>query len=88
MSFGRACIAPHVGFFKDVLDATGSFLYDSADETSLPYAMKCAIEKRDEILDMGHHNLKLAEQWNWNYVVEETFKIYQMCLSSRYSHPK
>jgi hypothetical protein len=30
----------------------------------------------------------LAEQWNWNYVVEETFKIYQMCLSSRYSHPK
>lgn len=88
MSFGRACIAPDIGFFKDVLDPFGSFLYDSADETSLLYAMKCAIEKRAEILDMGNHNLKLAEQWNWNDVTEETFKIYQMCLSSSYSHPK
>jgi hypothetical protein len=43
--------------------------------------MKQAIEKRDKLLDMGKHNLKLAEQWNWDYVADETIKIYQGCLT-------
>jgi glycosyltransferase involved in cell wall biosynthesis len=81
MSFGRACIAPRTGFFSDVLDDSGAFLYDSNHEDNLLQAMKAAIEKRDSILDMGKHNLKLAQQWSWDYVAEKTLSIYQQCLS-------
>jgi hypothetical protein len=42
--------------------------------------MRCAIKKRESILDMGKHNLQLAEQWSWDYVAEETIKIYKRCL--------
>jgi glycosyltransferase involved in cell wall biosynthesis len=82
MSFGRSCIAPNTGYFSDVLDDSGAFLYDANNEDGLLYAMKQAIEKRDKLLDMGKHNLKLAEQWNWDYVADETIKIYQGCLTS------
>lgn len=81
MSFGKACIAPRLGFFSDVLNDSGAFLYDSTREDSLLQAMKHAVEKKDHILDMGNHNLKLAEQWSWDYVAEETFKVYQHCLN-------
>jgi len=80
MSFGRACIAPNVGFFSDVLDESRAILYDSTYEEGLLDAMKCAIEKKKDILEMGKYNLKLAEQWNWNYVADETLKIYKWCL--------
>lgn len=80
MSFGRACIAPNVGFFSDVLDESRAILYDSTYEEGLLDAMNCAIEKKKDILEMGKYNLKIAEQWNWNYVADETFKIYQWCL--------
>ena len=81
MSFGRACIAPRVGFFSDVLDDSGAFLYDSTQEDGLLQAMKCAVEKKNQILDMGQYNLKLAEQWNWSYVAEQTFNVYRRCLN-------
>jgi glycosyltransferase involved in cell wall biosynthesis len=80
MSFGRACIAPNVGFFSDVLDEFGAILYDSTHPEGLLFAMKDAIEKKNNLLEMGKHNFELAEQWNWNYVAEETLKIYQHCL--------
>ncbi len=82
MSFGRACIAPNVGFFSDVLDDSGALLYDSTNEDGLLYAMKSAIEKRSNILEMGKHNLQLAEQWNWDSVAKQTFEIYKMLLDS------
>jgi glycosyltransferase involved in cell wall biosynthesis len=80
MSFGRACIAPQVGFFRDMLDDCGAFLYDSTHEDNLLQAMKGAIEKRASILDMGKHNFKIAEEWSWDYVAEETLNIYKKCL--------
>lgn len=81
MSFGRACIAPQIGFFNDVLDEAGAILYDSTDEEGLLEAMKFAIAKKNQLWEMGKYNLKVAEQWNWDYVGEETFKIYQRCLT-------
>lgn len=81
MSFAKACIAPNIGFFSDVLDNAGCFLYDSNQEDGLLHAMKNAIEKRDSLLDMGQHNLKIASQWTWEYVAEETLKVYQHCLN-------
>jgi glycosyltransferase involved in cell wall biosynthesis len=82
MSFAKACIAPNVGFFSDVLDDSGAFLYDSTHEDSLLQAMRAAVEKRDSLLEMGKHNLKLAEQWSWDYVAKETSRIYQRCLAN------
>ncbi|VEP13844.1 Group 1 glycosyl transferase [Hyella patelloides LEGE 07179] len=82
MSFGRACIAPRVGFFSDVLDDSGAILYDSTDEKGLLQAMKCAIDKKNQLLDMGNYNLKVAEKWNWDYVAEETYNIYQKLSDS------
>jgi beta-1,4-mannosyltransferase len=81
MSFAKACIAPKIGFFSDVLDDAGSFLYDSNQKDGLLQAMKKAIDKRDCLLDMGQHNLKIASQWTWDYVAEETLNIYQRCLN-------
>lgn len=81
MSFAKACMAPNIGFFSDVLDDAGSFLYDATDEDGLLHSLNKAIEKRDTLLDMGKHNLNLAMQWSWDYVAEETFNIYQRCLN-------
>ncbi len=77
MSYGRACIAPNIGFFNDVLDEHGSFLYDSNYEYGLLQGMKCAIENKDKLSEMGRYNLKTVEKWNWNYVAEQTLNIYQ-----------
>lgn len=82
MSFGKACIAPNLGFFSDVLNESGSFLYDSTHEDSLLKAMKQAIERRDQLLDMGKYNLQIAEQWSWEFVANKTLEIYQDCLSN------
>ena len=82
MSFGKACIAPNLGFFSDVLNESGSFLYDSTHEDSLLQAMKQAIERREQLLDMGKHNLQIAEQWSWEFVANKTLKIYQDCLNN------
>jgi glycosyltransferase involved in cell wall biosynthesis len=82
MSFGKACIAPKVGFFQDVLDTEGAFLYDSNSETGLLDAMRVAVEKRDALIEMGNHNLKLARQWDWDTVGYKTANVY-MCRSSK-----
>nr|WP_228035365.1 glycosyltransferase family 4 protein [Oculatella sp. LEGE 06141] len=80
MSFGRACIAPNVGFFSDMLDESGSFLYDADHSDGIRHAMKVAIEQRNQIAAMGDHNLALAKQWNWNFVAKETVNVYRKCL--------
>jgi beta-1,4-mannosyltransferase len=80
MSFGRVCIAPNVGFFKDMLDEKGSFLYDSAQSDGLQQAMQKAIDHSDQIAAMGQHNYALAQQWNWDFVAKETIKVYQSCF--------
>jgi len=80
MSFGKACIAPDRGYFKDVLDEFGTFFHDTNNKESLLIEMQSAIEKRNNLVDMGKHNLKLAEQWSWDYVARETYNIYQKCL--------
>lgn len=80
MSFGKACIAPARGYFKDVLDEFGAFFHDTNNKESLLIEMQSAIENKDNLVAMGKHNLKLAEQWSWDYVAKETYNIYQKCL--------
>lgn len=80
MSFGRPCIAPRVGCITDVLDDVGAFLYGPGEKGGLLWAMRCAIDRRDDLRCMGEHNRKLAERWDWNSVAEKTIKVYRSCL--------
>ncbi|MGF1524210.1 MAG: glycosyltransferase family 4 protein [Leptolyngbyaceae cyanobacterium] len=83
MSFGRACIAPAMGFFTDVLDDSGTFFYDPDENvTGLNLAMVKALEHKQKVPEMGNHNRDTAERWNWNYVSTETAKVYDFCLKS------
>lgn len=77
MSFSKVCIAPNMGYFSDVLDSHGAFLYDFTEENSLLDAMNQAVEKQDCLTDMGKYNLQLAEARNWDYVAKETIKVYR-----------
>lgn len=80
MSYSKVCIAPCLGFFQDILDENGAFLYDPNAENGLLNAMKFSIEKKPSLEKMGQHNLEVARRWNWDYVATETHKVYQWCL--------
>jgi glycosyltransferase involved in cell wall biosynthesis len=77
MSFAKACIAPEVGFFTDVLSGAGAIFYDAQDSSGLMNAMTKAAEQREIVQQMGDRNLQTAEQWSWSYVADKTLKIYQ-----------
>ena len=77
MSFGKACIAPKVGFFDDVLDDFGTFFYNPDIQAGLSQAMETACHHQDRLINMGMHNLALANEWNWSYVSQKTFDVYQ-----------
>ncbi len=81
MSFGRVCIAPRLGHFREILDQSGAFFYDSNANEELLQAMKSAIDNQHKILDMGKHNFTIAEQWNWHLMAQQTLKIYLSCLN-------
>ena len=77
MSFSCACIAPKVGFFQDVLDEYGAILYESSDEEGLRQAMESALVKSHEVESMGKYNFQLVKKWSWDYVTDETLKVYK-----------
>ena len=77
MSFGRACVAPKMGFFDDVLDDSGAFFYNPDSEGGLCQTMKTVLDSQNQLPHMGAHNLELAKQWSWGYVAEKTLKVYQ-----------
>ncbi|MEO1377474.1 MAG: glycosyltransferase family 4 protein [Cyanobacteria bacterium J06635_10] len=76
MSFGKACIAPKIGFFNDILDNCGAILYQFDDESGLFEAMDNAISRRQFLDKMGAHNFELAKQCSWEYVAERTLLAY------------
>ncbi len=80
MSFGRPCVAPALGCFRDILDASGAFLYDPNSGKGLVGAMSRATERRADLQHMGEHNRKLAEQWGWDSIAEMTLDVYRRCL--------
>ena len=76
MSFSKVCIAPRIGFFQDVIDASGGFLYDLPHEKGLESAMHQAWNKRSELPVMGQRNFERMTRWNWDYVAELTIAAY------------
>ena len=76
MSFAKVCIAPRIGFFQDVIDASGGFLYDLPHEKGLESAMRQTWEKRSELPAMGRHNFERMTRWSWDCVAELTIAAY------------
>lgn len=76
MSFGKACIAPRRGCIEDMLDDSGSFLYNPDDADGLVSAMQRAVEAKETVNDMGQHNLDIAEEWSWARVAQMTLEAY------------
>jgi beta-1,4-mannosyltransferase len=79
MSFGKACIAPDSGFFKDVFDPSRAFLYDPSASDGLYRAIAAAYEQSDQLAAMGDRNYQLAQRWSWQYVAKQTIAAYQAC---------
>jgi beta-1,4-mannosyltransferase len=80
MSFGKTCIAPNSGFFQDIFQNGGAFLYHPEQIDGLQKAMRNALENKNLLSAMGAKNLQLAQEWNWDFVAKQTTKIYQWCL--------
>ncbi len=79
MSFGKACIAPRMGCFKDVLDDLGAFLYDPNIEEGLFQAMSCALQNSNNLRKMGKYNQQVVTQWNWDKIAQKTLDVYLQC---------
>jgi glycosyltransferase involved in cell wall biosynthesis len=73
MSFARACIAPRIGCFGQMLDERGAFLYPRG---GLHEAMQSAIRRRDELPAMGRHNQARAATWDWDRIAARTLEVY------------
>ncbi|HEY9621766.1 MAG TPA: glycosyltransferase [Crinalium sp.] len=82
MSFGRACIAPRLKGIAETLDDTGSILYDPQSDIGLTQALQDTVQRQEELSHMGEHNRQRAEQWNWQFVAEQTLHVYQSCSQS------
>lgn len=83
MSYGKACIAPHIGYFADLLDSQGAYLYDTENSEGLLSALKYALQDSHQLASMGEYNFQLAQQWNWSYVANQTLNVYKWCLNKR-----
>jgi glycosyltransferase involved in cell wall biosynthesis len=80
MSFGKAIIAPKIGCLQDILDNSGSFLYDPVEKDGLLNALREAMGSREKVREMGHHNLDLAKKLSWRDIASTTFEVYKKCL--------
>lgn len=77
MSFKKACIAPKQGFFNDILDERGSFLYETQTKAGLAQAMIQAVARRSDLARMGKHNYQLAQGYSWENIARQTIEVYQ-----------
>lgn len=82
MSFGKAIIAPNIGCIPDILNGSGSFLYDPDEENGLLNAMKRALISKDRLKKMGNYNLELAKKLDWMDIAKSTYRVYERCLKN------
>lgn len=80
MSFGRAIIAPRIGCIPDILDSSGSILFEPNKEKALLHAMEKAVSLRDYLENMGNHNLELVKKLDSKDIAETTYEAYKRCL--------
>lgn len=73
MSFARACVAPRIGCFGQMLDERGAFLYGRG---GLRGALQQAIDRREVLPAMGEYNRKRAAAWSWDDIAARTLAVY------------
>lgn len=76
MSFAKACIAPNLGFFNEILDDSGAFLFNPKDNEDLLRVMKQTIVQKHNLTQMGQYNFNKVTLWDWKSIGEEMLKIY------------
>ena len=81
MSFGKAIIAPRLGCIPEILDSSGSFLYEPNEQDGLLNAMKRAMASRTVLLEMGKYNLASSQKLDWRDIAASTYKVYKRCLN-------
>lgn len=81
MSFKKACIAPRAGFFKDIFNSSGAFLYHPSTEGALSKAMETAIAHRKQLPEMGEYNFKACQAWSGDYITQKTIKTYRLTIN-------
>ncbi len=80
MSFAKPCVAPRLGSLVEVLDESGAFLYDPADQDGLGGALARAIESSATLPAMGHHNRTRATAWSWAAAADLLLERYARLL--------
>lgn len=76
LSFGRACIAPDLDYFKELLDDEGTLFYGRDDPSGLRDALERATQVREAFPAMGEHNFALAQALDWDSIAEQTIAVY------------
>jgi glycosyltransferase involved in cell wall biosynthesis len=79
ISFGKPVIAPRTGCIPEVLNDSGSFLYDPAQEDALFNAMTQAIASKNKLQEMGRYNFQLAKKFDWSEIAALTSQVYERC---------
>ena len=81
MSFAKTCIAPRLGFFNEILDDSGAFLFNPKDNEALLKAMRQTIKQKHTLVQMSQYNFTKVTLWDWNSIGEHIVEIYQQSLS-------
>lgn len=76
MGFVKPIIAPKIGCIIDILDESGSFLYDPLEKNSLTKVMEKAILSKNKLKEMGEHNFNLINKLKWSEIARNHGKIY------------
>ena len=79
MSFGKVIIAPRLGCIPEILNNGGGILYDPNDKNGLLKAMKSALASKAKFIELGEHNLELANKMDWKVIAASTGKVYVEC---------
>ena len=88
MSFDRACIAPDLGCMTDWFEDGGAILYRAEDPDGLQKSMNEAAGDPARLESMGLRNGRLARQWSWEHVADETNRIYRLVANDGRADPK
>ena len=80
MSFGKACVAPNFGTFRENLDDRGGILYDSTMMGGLGVGLRQLASRRADCDSMGKHNFQLVKPSSWERVAAMTNEVYEKAL--------
>ena len=80
MSFGKAILAPRLGCFTDMLDASHSILYDLHRPDALSEALAQAGRSPRELDEMGRKNKELADTLSWDGIARQTLDLYETAV--------